>query len=393
MPKKTALKASMRPKRRPSRQVGIRQAWVLPHHIVVTLGTEGDLNRWNARTGEALGEIRTPGPVRHVSLVGQTLIYICEEGKLGTYNAKTLKPIWVMQLPVELASDLPQRIERLGEHHLAVVAKPQWGDEAVHVFGPFLDLQLSAPDSKVEYGARLAEHVVLGAEVFTVSRVPKVIEPLHRGRTRNFTIDPALRTKLKKQHHRLCVAGNRLITIREAAMSYVRAESRGSPSLWVWDASARSFVESADLLDDIEGDGYLFPGPGDMDDPVVLGMLGFPSGRVLSWGLQHTHLWSATRLKMERLFTAHRLSGAFIVERERLVAWSEREGAIYYWNLRSAGRRKSKSHDEPVSIHPPQGVTGACYLGGNRLVSWTLSDPTPRVWDFVKGKFVRGFGA
>ncbi len=149
------------------------------------------------------------------------------------------------------------------------------------------------------------------------------------------------------------------------------------------------------MLDDIEGAGYAYHEEGDVDLPVLHGALGFPSGRVLSWGPEHTHLWSANELVMLRLLPSSDEAppeGAFLIGASRLVVWSTRAAAITSWKFARRGRGLQEA-STPVRIAPHKsGLTGVCYLSGNTLLSWSERDAVPRVWNFVTGKYVRGLG-
>lgn len=372
---------------------GVRQAWSLPNETVISLGVHGELRVWNARRGEYLRTFRTPSEVLVGSLVGTVFLAATADDQLVAYDVLTSRVAWIVDLPDGLAAERLLRIEGLGAAHLALVAEDAWREERLYVLGPVSDVVLTVPPSEAVYGVPLREHAVVGGWVVNVNRVPQVLEPLRRGRKQKFSISPEARRKIGKVERRFCIAGDRLITIECDAMDYCDALAGGDRALWAWDLTERRWVGRVDVLDEIEGDGYRFPEEGDLDDPILLGAIGFPSGQVLSWGLAGLHLWSARTLKLEHLLAGQAPDGAFLLGDSRLIAWSEEEGSIFIWVLPPDGKGEPEAAIAARDFRPHQSaLRGVCHLSGNELLSWSETDPVLRVWNLTTGAFVRGLG-
>lgn len=373
---------------------GVSRVWVLPGGAVLSLGVLGDLRLWNVRSGKSLGRLRTPGAVLAGDLVGETFCYVTANGRLGTYDARANAPLWIMDLPPAVPADAVRRIERLGEAHLAIVAEPERGDEQVSVLGPFPDLRLTEAVSAAEYGMRRRASAVVGDSVVQVGRVPTVIEPLRGGRSKKYEIEPESRRRLDKMDRRFCLAGQRIITLGVDAMFDTDADRRADNNLWAWDTAASRFVGRVGVLDSVEGDEPMWVEEGDLRSPAVRGMLGFPSGRVLSWGRFALHLWSAADLKLERLLPGHWPTGAFQLGDDRLVLWSRRESLVYSWRFRGAAANPWEQRDVPVLVKPHgSGLAGVCHLGEDEMLTWSETESVMRVWNLESGKYLRGLGA
>lgn len=372
---------------------GVQRAWVLPGQTVLSLGVHGDLRLWSVRSGKPLGRLRTPGAVLAGELVGETFCYVTASGHLGTYDAGSREPIWITDLPPAIPVDGVRRIERLGEAHIAIVAEPELAGEQVYVLGPFPDLRLTGAASEADYGVPLQTNAVVGDAVLQLDRVPTMMEPLRGGRSKPFAVAPESRRRLDEMHHRFCIAGQRLITLGTDAMYGTVATTSADNSLWAWDVEARRFVARVDVLDAVEGDEPMYPEDDDVRHPTVSGMLGFPSGRVLSWGRFALHLWSAAEAKLERLLPGHWPTGAFLIGNDHLVIWSRRESLVYCWWFRGAADDPSEQRDVPVLIKPHErGLAGVCHLGGDQVLTWSETEPVMRVWSIATGKYVRGLG-
>lgn len=373
---------------------GVRQAWALPGGVVLSLGVHGDLRLWSIRSGEPLGRLRTPGAVLAGDLVGETFCYVTASGHFATYDARSREPIWVMDLPPTIPAAGVRRIERLGVAHLAIVSEPERGEEQVAVLGPFPVLRLTGGATEAEYGSTLRASAVIGDAVVHVGRVPTLVEPLRGGRSKKFSRHPESSYRLDKMDRRFCIAGQRIITLGVDAMWETEANKRAHSDLWAWDTGTRGFIDRVDVLDSVEGDEPMWAEEDDTRAPTVCGMLGFPSGRVLSWGRAALHLWSAEDLKLQRLLPGHWPSGAFQLGDDRLVYWSRSQSLVYSWRFRGSAGKPWEQRDLPVLIKPHQrGLAGVLHLGGERVLTWSETEPVMRVWNLDSGKFVRRLGA
>lgn len=393
-PKLPAFRKPVASRRGSQHRGGVRRAWALPSGAVLSLGVHGDLRLWNVRSGKPLGRLRTPGAVLAAELVGETFCYVTASGHLGTYDAGSGEPIWIMDLPPAIPVDGVRRIERLGAAHLAIIAEPELAGEQVYVLGPFQSLRLTRTPTEAEYGIPLRTSAVVGDGVLQVGRVPTLVEPLRGGCSKKYTVAPKLRRGLDEMDRRFCVAGQRVITLGVDAMYNTDANKRADNNLWAWDIGERQLIDRVDVLDPVEGDEPMYLEQGDTRTPTVCGMLGFPSGRVLSWGRFALHLWSAAALKLEWLLPGHWPTGAFQLGGDRLVLWSRRESIVYSWRFSGAAGDPCKQRDVPVLIKAHAGgLAGVCHLGGEQVLTWSETEPLMRVWNHESGRHVRGLGA
>ncbi len=239
MPKSTVrTRAARGAARKSAHKAGVRQAWSLPPHRVLSLGVHGDLRLWDARNGEMIAALPAPSPVRFGSIVGKALCCLTEAGQLVAYDLDRGQLLWATDLPAEVTDAGVRRIHRLGAAHLVLIT-PQWTDELeqAHVVGPFEGLGRNATANKVEYCVPLVEHAVVGDAIIIVNRVPTVLEPFRRGRRARFAVSPEARRKLGKVEARFVLAGERIITIGADARWSIDANGRGDRELWAWDVA------------------------------------------------------------------------------------------------------------------------------------------------------------
>lgn len=384
---------SNRPKQSRRHRGGVRHVWSLPSHTLLSVDLKGDVRVWDTRTGEFLRQVHTPSPVLFGTVIGETLCFVTESAQLGLLDLHGQHPLRISDLPDDVDASLVQRIERLGDAHLALFAGYSDDEEQVHIMGPYEGLQRVVPASRAERGVPMVEHAVVGEAVVFVKRLPTLVQPLRRTKARRFTATPEIRRRMGRLKSRFCIAGDRVITFENDVDDHVDASRGGDQLIWAWDVPTAACLGRVDVLDEVEGGGYLFEEEGDLADPVLYGAFGFPSGRVLSWGPEHMHLWSAKDLLMQLLMPAHAPQGALLIGKGRLLTWDHHTGALFAWSLGGSGDRVRRSQRQPLQINAHAGrVAGVAHVSATQIVSWSLSDPVVRIWDCAMGKFVRGVG-